>query len=106
MSGKTIGHCQKNSLVRLRVQTSDRRMSHSCWHQGILVGLDGHLNANEKLPRRRFDRAGVTCHRSGSGKIEAVCIHHFDPGGNEVTHEFFAAVILSIDLGIGAENRV
>lgn len=101
--GRTLP--KDHSLTPARTNVGKSK-SPSCWHKGDLVSLDGHLNANETLPRRRFDRAGVTCHGSGSGQIEAVCVHHFDPGGNEVTHEFFAAVILSIDLGIGAKDRV
>jgi hypothetical protein len=42
--------------------------------------------------------------RPSSRKIEAIGIHHFGPGCDEVADELAGVVILSIDLGIGPQD--
>jgi poly-gamma-glutamate capsule biosynthesis protein CapA/YwtB (metallophosphatase superfamily) len=41
-----------------------------------------------------------------SGQIEAIRVHHLGPGRDEVLHELFPVVVLRIDLGVGAQDRV
>ena len=39
-------------------------------------------------------------------QIEAIKLHHFDPGGNEVAHELGARIAGCVDLGEGSQLRV
>ena len=39
-------------------------------------------------------------------EIVAVCVHHPGPGRDEIAYELFAMIVLRIDLGAGAEDRV
>ena len=40
------------------------------------------------------------------GEVEAVCVHDFGPGRDEVVDEFFFGVVRGVDLGDGAELGV
>ena len=39
-------------------------------------------------------------------QIETIVIHHLHPGCHEIMHEFLGIIVLGVNLGIGAEDRV
>ncbi len=41
-----------------------------------------------------------------SGQIETISVHHLGPCGDKVADKLFTVVVLSIELGIGPQDRV
>jgi hypothetical protein len=55
------------------------------------------------VPRIRLRR--ISC-RSTRHEVEAIGVHDLVPGGDEVVHEPPFAVVLGVDRGVRAQNRV